>query len=121
VPFKNLRARLTASVADLDRTRLHDRYVGLDITPLDNAPRRVPVRVGGEVQSVQVVPRNGSPSVEIVISDGHGKAVAIFLGRRRIAGMAPGRGVLLEGVGREDRGRLLLLNPAYTLLTGSSS
>jgi hypothetical protein len=121
VPFKNLRARLTASVAELDRNRLHDRYTGLGVTPLDTAPRRVPVRVGGEVQAIQVVPRNGSPSVEVVVSDGHGKAVAVFTGRRRIAGMAPGRGVLLEGVGRDDRGRLLLLNPAYTLLAGASS
>jgi hypothetical protein len=120
VPFKNLRMRLTASVADIDRNRLHDRYTGLGVTPLDTAPRRVPVRVGGEVTGLQVVPRNGSPSLEVSVSDGSGKAVAVFTGRRKIGGLAPGRGILLEGVGREDRGRLLLLNPAYTLLPGSA-
>jgi hypothetical protein len=105
-----------ASVEHLDRARLHDRYCDLGVAQLDQAPRRVPVRVGGEVQAMHVVPRNGSPSLEVVISDGHGKAVAVFTGRRKIGGLRPGRGVLLEGVGRDDRGRLVLLNPAYTLL-----
>lgn len=74
------------------------------------------MRVGGEVQSFQVRPRAGSPSLEITVSDGSGKAVAVFTGRRRIAGLDCGRGVLLEGAGRDERGRLVLLNPSYTLL-----
>jgi hypothetical protein len=115
--FKNLRHKLNRAVADLDKARLHDRYEGLGLTHIDEAPRRTPVRVGGEVQAIQVVPRNGSPSLEVTISDGTGKAVAVFLGRRRMGGVNPGRGILLEGVGRGDDDRLVLLNPAYTLLT----
>jgi hypothetical protein len=98
VPFKNLRQKLRSSADDLDRTRLHDRY-------------------HGEVQGLQVVPRYGSASLEVVIADGSGgRAVAVFTGRRRIAGLSPGKGVLFEGVGREEQGRMVLLNPAYTLL-----
>src|SRR3954452_20306465 len=107
---------LTASVADLDKARLQDRYCGVDLTPIAETPLRVPVRLRGEIQGIKVVPRAGSATVEATVSDGTGKAVAVFLGRRRIPGMTPGRGVVIEGVGRRDGGRTVLLNPAYTLL-----
>lgn len=110
------KSKLTASVADLDKARLQDRYRGLDFTHIDECPRRVPVRIGGEVQGIRVVPRAGSPSLEVTIADGTARAVAVFLGRRSLPGVAPGRSVLLEGVGREEDGRTVLLNPAYTIL-----
>ncbi len=44
-------------------------------------------------------------------------AVAVFTGRRSIAGVQPGKGVALDGVARQDRNRILFLNPAYQLLS----
>jgi hypothetical protein len=114
--LKDLRKRLTASVQELDRSRLSDRYSGLGLTPIAETPLRRPVRLGGEVQTVQLVPRAGSSSLEVTVSDGSGKAVAVFTGRRGIAGLTCGRGVLLEGVGRDEEGRVVLVNPTYTLL-----
>ena len=114
--LKDLTRRLTASVQELDRSRLQDRYAGLDLTPIGEASARQPVRLGGEVQGCQLAPHAGTSCLEITVSDGTGKATAVFTGRRRIKGLTPGRGVLLEGVARDDRGRLVLLNPAYTLL-----
>jgi hypothetical protein len=109
--------KLTASIADLDKARLQDHYCGVDFTSIAEAPMRVPVRLRGEVQAIRVVPRPEGSTVEAVISDGTGKAVAVFLGRRHIAGMHPGRGLVVEGVGRREAGRTVLLNPAYTLLS----
>jgi hypothetical protein len=40
----------------------------------------------------------------------------VFLGRRSLPGLEPGRGVVLEGVPRKERNRTVMLNPAYTLL-----
>lgn len=110
------RRKLAPSTADLDKSRLQDRYCGLDLAHIDECGLRTPIRVGGEIQGMKVVPRAGSPCLEVAISDGTGKAVAIFLGRRRIPGIEPGRGILLEGVARKTGGRIILLNPAYTLL-----
>ena len=110
------RKKLTSSTSDLDRARLQDRYNGLDFTHIDECPRRVPVRIVGEVQGIRVVPRSGSPSLEVTVADGTGKAIAVFLGRRQLPGVTPGRTVVLEGVGRHDAGRTVLLNPAYTIL-----
>lgn len=113
---RGFRQRLRASVDELDRSRLEQRYQGLDVTSIAGAPLRTPVRIAGEVQSVTVVPRADSPSLEVVISDGSGKAVAIFLGRRKIGGLRSGKGVVLEGVIQEDRSRRILYNPAYALI-----
>jgi RecG-like helicase len=119
VGLKDLAKRLTSSVEDLDKARLQTRYEGLDLTHIGECPTRRPVRVGGEVTAMQVVPRAGSPWLEVTISDGSGRAIAMFTGRRRIGGLEPGRGVLLEGVCRKERNRTVLLNPAYTLLPDS--
>ncbi|MGQ0617156.1 MAG: hypothetical protein ACT4PW_09210 [Acidimicrobiia bacterium] len=108
--------RMVQTSADLDRDRLHDHYGELDVMSIDECPMRVPVRIGGEVQGLRVVPRAGSPSLEITVADGTAKAVAVFLGRQRLPGLECGRGVILEGVARRDGARLVLLNPAYTLL-----
>jgi hypothetical protein len=116
VAFTNLRRKLTATVVQLDEARLQDRYQGLDITPIEEASTRVPVRLGGEVQETRVVPRAGSPSLEVTIADGTGRAYAVFTGKKKIAGMNLGRGIVVEGVGRTERGHLMLMNPAYTLL-----
>ena len=114
--LKDLKRRLTASVEELDNARLHDRYSGLGITEIGTMAVRTPVRVGGEVQRLRVVPRAGSPSIEAVLSDGTGEVMVVFTGRRSIGGLNPGRGVLVEGVAHAERGRLVILNPAYTLL-----
>ncbi|MGH9184413.1 MAG: DNA-binding protein [Acidimicrobiales bacterium] len=114
--LKDLKHRLTASAQELDRNRLKDRYSGLGLTKIAEAPLRQPVRIGGEIQGIQIAPRGGNPSLEVNVTDGSGKAVAVFTGRRRISGLDCGRGVLLEGVGRTENGRIVLVNPAYTLL-----
>lgn len=116
VVLKKLRQRLAQSNDELHQQSLTDRYAAMGFEPIGAAPLRTRVTIGGEVQGLQVVPRAGSPSLEVTISDGTGRAVAVFTGRRRIGGIDPGRTIRFEGVGREERGRMLLVNPIYTLL-----
>ncbi|MGH9247243.1 MAG: hypothetical protein ACRD29_23605 [Acidimicrobiales bacterium] len=108
--------KLTAPVEELEQARIQDRCAVLNLTPIDAAELRTPIRVGGEIQKVQIVPRAGSPSLEVTVSDGHGKAIGVFTGRSRIAGVTIGRNVVFEGVARKERDRLVVLNPAYTLV-----
>ena len=42
--------------------------------------------------------------------------MVIFMGRRRIGGVTLGRAMEVEGMVIENRGRLAVMNPAYTLL-----
>jgi hypothetical protein len=114
--LSKLRSKLNQTVEQIDDERLQDRCKALGSVEITGAPLRVPVRLGGEIQGLQVVPRAGSPSLEVTIADGTGRAVAVFTGRKKLPGVDPGRRVVIEGVGRMERGRMLLVNPAYTLL-----
>lgn len=118
MPLRRLVKNLRTSTDDLHRQRLAGRFdAGLhDTVAIDSAPVRTRIRIAGEVARLRVVPRAGSPSLEVTIDDGSGRATVIFTGRRSIAGLAPGRGVILEGTARAERNRLVLMNPAYTLL-----
>lgn len=114
--LKKLREKFGQSVEEIDEQRIHARCRVLDTVDICSAPLRERVKIGGEIQGLQVVPRAGSPSLEVTVSDGTGRAVAVFTGRRRLAGLDPGRTVVIEGVGRDERGRVLLINPAYRLV-----
>ena len=72
----------------------------------------------GEITALRIVPRAGTASVEATISDGSGALVAVWTGRRRIAGVVPGRRLMINGRGAPtgSRGRLLFYNPRYELL-----
>ena len=114
--LKNLRS----STGDLHRANLSGRFdtASLGTVAIADAPRRARVRIVGEVARMRVVPRAGSPSLEVTVDDGSGRALVVFTGRRRIAGIDPGRGLVLEGTARDERNKIVLMNPAYTLLAG---
>ncbi len=114
--FKKLKQRLSASLEDLDDERVLQRLAELGIQPIAEAPQRTRVVLAGEIQGLQVVPRAGSPSLEVTIGDGSGRAVAVFTGRRRLGGVDCGRRIIIEGVGRSERNRLMIVNPAYTIV-----
>lgn len=114
--LRDLAKRLTASIEELDAERLQDRFAGLSLTAISEMGCRQPVRVGGEVKRIRTAPRQGVPALEVVVSDGTGDAVAVFTGRRQIAGIEHHRALLLEGVPHAEGNRKIMLNPAYTLL-----
>ena len=107
--------RFTTPVEELDRERLIAFCDDCGLTPMVDIAARTHVRVGGEVRSVRMVPRAGAPALEVTISDGRGSATAVFLGRRKIAGIVPGRRIGVEGIAGRTGNRFLLLNPLYTL------
>jgi hypothetical protein len=116
VALKKSVRRFTAAPEEVDREKLVALCDSLGLLPISSIAARTRVRVGGEVRSVRVVPRAGAPSLEVTINDGRGSATAVFLGRRKIAGITPGRKVVVEGmVGTNDR-RHVIVNPFYTLL-----
>ncbi len=85
---------------------------------IGSALARQDVNLVGEITSLRIVPRAGSPSLEATLSDGTGSVVAVWTGRRRVAGVAPGKRLVVSGRGAPigPGGRLLFLNPRYELL-----
>lgn len=114
--LREVRRRLTATTEELHHASLRGRWQDQDTTPISDVADRARVRVGGEVQAVQVAPRAGAPSLEVSVHDGTGRAIARFTGRRAIQGIDPGRHLVLEGLACHELGHVVLVNPSYTLL-----
>ena len=113
---RDLFRKMTAPVEELDRDRRRQECQQLGTTPIVDVQTRTRARVGGEVVSVRIVPRAGAPSLEVAVDDGYGRAVGVFFGRKALAGLQPGRRLVMEGVAQRDHGRTVIFNPLYTLL-----
>ena len=101
-----------AEARDLRRTFTRDGVVCVG-----EAPDRELVRLRGTLRTVTLRPRGGVPALEAELYDGTGTVTIIWLGRRRIAGIGPGRAMEVTGrVGRLPDGSRILYNPRYELL-----
>jgi RecG-like helicase len=105
-----------SSTNELHDAKLANRFGAVACTPIGEVEARQRSTVGGEVKRMRSVPRSGSPAFEVMISDGTGDVVAVFVGRRSIAGIEIGGHLMIEGVPRSEQNRLVMVNPAYTLL-----
>ncbi|MBS42078.1 MAG: DNA-binding protein [Nocardioides sp.] len=80
-----------------------------------DAPDRDRVTLRGTVRTLVVRPRGGVPALEAELGDGSGSILVVWLGRRQIAGIEPGRALTVSGrIGRHD-GTRTLFNPRYEL------
>ena len=114
--WKELKKKWTSNTEDLHNASLQKKVSHADATPLCDLKLREPVRVIGEIKRIRTVPRSGVPSLEIVLTDGTADATVVFTGRRAVGGLEHGRSVVVEGVAHDERGKCVILNPAYTLL-----
>lgn len=109
-------ASVRSRIEEIDAARLQERFAGLGLTSIADAAERRPVRVAGEIRSLQRSAYGDAPRLAITINDGSGTAVAVFDGRTRIRGLDSGRTIIIEGVGRREHGEFVVRNPAYTIV-----
>ncbi len=122
--FRSFAKRLTTSVSDLDSEALREFCSDhsacqkiADVVPREEAS------VVGEISSVRIVPHNGQPWLVASISDGTGYVEVMWTGRREIAGVTPGKRLVVSGrfaPARPGSKTLNLMNPAYELLVKTS-
>lgn len=118
--LRNLLRRFTAPVEELDQEQLREFCADRPgVAPIAEVVAREPATVVGEITSVRIVRKHdGVPWLEVTVSDGTGKVVAMFTGRRKIAGIKPGARLVLSGRSSPSGpgGRPLIYNPRYELL-----
>ena len=68
------------------------------------------------LRTITLRPRGGVPALEAELFDGSGVLTVIWLGRRRIAGIAPGRSMRVTGRIGRLQGVRTMYNPRYELL-----
>jgi amino acid transporter len=108
------RGRLTNVPRDGDdRPPRHDAE---SIAPVGEVRWRDHVRVRGQVRSMRVAPQRDVPTLECTIDDGTGTLVAVFLGRRDLAGVKVGSRIEVTGTVGVHKNRLAILNPDYRLV-----
>ena len=81
-------------------------------------PRRQ-ATVCGTLRSVTLRPRAGVPALEAELYDGSGSLYVVWLGRRHIAGIEPGRRLRIHGMVTEAEGQRAVFNPRYELVPRS--
>lgn len=107
--------RLTADEEDLEAADLQLESEQAGATAVAACHLRGEVCVAGTLRCVVLRPRAGVPTLEAELYDGSGTVTLIFLGRRRIRGIDPGRSLTARGRLTRHEGRPTLYNPAYEL------
>ncbi len=108
-----------ANPGDQDAHQLRQEYARSakdGAVPIGDAPDRERVTLRGSLRTVTLRPRAGVPALEAELNDGSGVITIVWLGRRRIAGIEPGRAIEVEGrIGAHD-GIRVMYNPRYELI-----
>ena len=113
--FKRAFARLTADEQDLDSADLRSEVADAGATAVDCCSVGAPVCIAGTLRQVVLRPLAGVPTLEAELYDGTGTVTLVWLGRRRIRGIDPGRTLVAHGRLTKRDGRPTLFNPTYEL------
>jgi hypothetical protein len=107
--------RLAASPAELDAEDLQRDSAKCGAVPAGECRRGQVVSVSGRLRTVAYTPRTNLPTLEADLYDGSDVVTLVFLGRRSIAGIEPGRQLTARGriAIRDDR--KVIYNPYYEL------
>jgi hypothetical protein len=113
--FRRALTRLGTSDEELAAEDLREASEHAGCESIAGCSDREVVHVTGTVRTVTLQPRAGVPALEVEIFDGTAALVLVFIGRRRIAGIEPGR--MLEATGRiaVAADRRVMFNPRYQL------
>ena len=104
-----------ADSADQHQRDLRQSHATPEAMAIADAPEREQVIVSGVLRTVTLRPRGGVPALEAELDDGSGVITVVWLGRRRISGVDPGRSVTVAGcIGRQG-GVPIMFNPRYEL------
>lgn len=107
--------RLGTSDADYEAAELQESSRGAGATAIDCCNCGDIVTVSGPLRSVTLRPVEGLPSVEAELYDGSGRISLLWMGRRRIVGIEPGRVLTATGRLAEKDGHRVIFNPRYAL------
>ncbi len=113
--------RLTASREALHTEEVKDEMSevsgvsGVVAAPIADCRDRNVVDVAGTLRTVTLRPRGPSLTMEADLWDGTGTITLVWLGRRHIPGIEPGRRIVVHGRVAELKGERTIFNPVYEL------
>ncbi|MEV4810323.1 OB-fold nucleic acid binding domain-containing protein [Micromonospora avicenniae] len=107
--------RLTASEAEIEAQELQRESAECGGVPALECSRGQVVSVSGRLRTVVYTPRTNLPTLEADLYDGSDVVTLVWLGRRHIAGIEPGRHLTARGRVAVRDERKVIYNPYYEL------
>lgn len=117
--WRRLVRQLTSDATELDAEDLCRRVEQSDARRASDCSCGQAVTVLGRLRSVEHCPRAAVATLEAELFDGSEAVTLVWLGRRRIPGIEPGRTVKASGRLAVRDGRKVLYNPYYELQRSS--
>jgi len=118
--LRRLISRLAADAEELDDEDLKAALPAQGATPIVECRDRDAVCILGTLRTVTFRPRAGVPALQAELWDGTGAVTVVWLGRRAIPGIDPGRAVKVRGRITVLGGQRVIYNPVYELRPGPS-
>ncbi|CAL9562547.1 MULTISPECIES: OB-fold nucleic acid binding domain-containing protein [unclassified Streptomyces] len=113
--FRRMLDRLSSSQGELESEELQEDAEAAGCTRICDCGDRQIVKVTGTLRTVTLRPRAGVPALEAELFDGTAPLDVVWLGRRSIVGIEPGRKLIASGRISMSQGRRVLFNPKYEL------
>ena len=113
--LKRAVTRLATSAKEHEAAELLKGCVEMGAVPVSELPDRELVRVAGTLRTVTLRPRAGVPALVAELYDGSGAISLVWLGRRQIPGIEPGRAMIASGRVTRDHDQPVIFNPRYEL------
>ncbi|MGH3615029.1 MAG: OB-fold nucleic acid binding domain-containing protein [Pseudonocardia sp.] len=113
--FRRILRRLTSEAEVLDADDLSSDAARSGAQRACDCACGQEVTVFGRLRSVEFCPQDAEASLEAELFDGTEGVTLIWLGRRRIAGIEPGRTMRVRGRMAVRHGRKVLYNPYYEI------
>ncbi|MCJ1680394.1 OB-fold nucleic acid binding domain-containing protein [Streptomyces sp. APSN-46.1] len=113
--FRRMIERLSTSQEELHSAELQEDAEAAGCTRISDSHDREIVKVTGTLRTVTLRPRAGVPALQAELFDGSAALDVVWLGRRSIVGIEPGRRMIASGRISMSHGRRVLFNPKYEL------
>lgn len=113
--IRRLTRRLTEDLEDLDAEEMAESSHATGALPVVSCTRGQEVTMFGRLRSVESSSKAASASVEAELFDGTDSILLVWIGRRRIPGIEPGKTLQVRGRVGEREGRKAIYNPYYEL------
>lgn len=111
--------RLTSDVEDLDADDLSRDAERSGARKACDCRCGEEVTMVGRLRSVELSPKEAAATLQAELFDGTDGVTLIWVGRRRIPGIEPGRRIKVRGRLAVNNGRKVLYNPYYELRQAS--
>ena len=113
--LKRALTKLATSAKDHHAAELREDCTSAGHTLVNDVRGGERVAVSGTLRTVTLRPRAGVPALVAELYDGSGSISLVWLGRRQIPGIDPGRRITCYGRVAYDQEQPVLFNPRYEL------